>query len=379
MNKGTLFGAGYQAINFFLLLVQAIFLPRYLGLDLYGAGLLLILPILMVGGLWEPVVQRYCIAGDGIPQRWWLSGGLFILVCYSIYLFLLLPPEDGGIVAFLSGLFFLLEYMLAIYYIAKFQAAKQYAKIFLLSLGGFLICGVVFFLNKSPWLICVFYAAYFFPVLIWGAVSFRFNDKAVVHFYGAFSDVLDAISTRLFYVLINNFYVVLVGFLYGPSKAAVLKIVISLISAFRFCNPFSIGHFYSLTHNASWGDKLKLSSLPLVFFFIGVLLVWLLLPWVSDYGIIFLGQNYQAVNEFFSDVLLGVPFYLWSPFLTIVFFRAIGWLYISLICLFALLVSSVFLYFNNVALFFVFSCFSYSLLVLSLGVTLEIRSSAVKV
>ncbi|MGV8842866.1 MAG: hypothetical protein ACOH2I_06425 [Pseudomonas sp.] len=373
------FGAGYQAINFSLLLVQAIFLPRYLGLDLYGVGLLLILPILMLGGFWEPVVQRYCIAGDGIPQGWWLSGGLFALSFYSLYLFLLLPSSDGGVVVFLLELFFLLEYMLAIYFIARFQARKEYAKIFLLSLCGFVLCGVVFFLEPSSWLICVFYAVYFLPVFVWGVLSFESDSKTVAPLRGAFSDVLDAISTRLFYVLINNFYVIVVGFLYGPSKAAILKIVISLVSAFRFCNPFSIGHFYSMVHDAKWSKKLKLSMLPLVFFFVGVLLVWLLLPWVGDYGVIFLGENYQTVSEFFSDIFLGVPFYLWSPYLTIVFFRVIGWLYISLICSVSLFFSSLFLYFDNIALFFVSSCLVYCLLILSWGGVMEIRSSRVRV
>lgn len=378
MNRGVLFGAGYQAINFSLLLVQAIFLPRYLGLDLYGAGLLLILPILMLGGFWEPVVQRYCIAGDGIPQRWWLSGGLFILSFYALYLFFLLPSDDGGAVVFLLELFFLLEYMLAIYYVAKFQAGKEYAKIFLLSLCGFVLCGVVFLLEQSSWLICVFYAVYFLPVFVYGVLLFKINGKTNAPLGGELGDILDAISTRLFYVLINNFYVIVVGFIYGPSKAAILKIVISLSSAFRFCNPFSIGHFFSMVHDAHWSKKLKLSTLPLIFFFVGVLLVWLLLPWVGDYGVIFLGRNYQAVNDFFSDIIFGVPFYLWSPYLTIVFFRVIGWLYVSLICSTSLLLSSLFLYFDNISLFFVFSCLLYCLLIFSWGVVAEIKYSRVR-
>lgn len=374
MNKGVLYGGGYQVINLALLLVQAIFLPRYLGLESYGTGLLLILPILLLGGFWEPVVQRYCIAGDGIPQDWWLSGGLFVLSFYSLYLFFLVPSSDG-VVLFLLGLFFLLEYMLAIYFIAKFQALKEYAKIFLLSLFGFLLCGLVFLLGRSSWLVCVFYAIYFLPIFVCGVLTFKFNGRSVASLGGAFSDILDAISTRLFYVLINNFYVILVGFLDGPSKAAILKIVISLSSAFRFCNPLSIGHFFSMVHDASWSKKLKLAMLPLVFFFVGVLLVWLLLPWVSDYGVILLGDNYPVIYDFFSSILLGVPFYLWSPYLTIVFFRMIGWLHIFLICFFSLVFSSLFLYFDGVSLFFVSSCIVYCLLILFWGGVMEIKNS----
>ncbi|WP_369959538.1 hypothetical protein [Pseudomonas benzenivorans] len=377
MSRGVLFGAGYQAINFALLLVQAIFLPRYLGLDLYGAGLLLILPILMLGGFWEPVVQRYCIAGDGIPQGWWLSGGFFIVSIYAFYLFFLLSSGDGGAIMYFLEFFFLLEYMLAIYFIAKFQAGKEYAKIFLLSMCGFVLCSAVFFIEQSSWSVCLFYAIYFLPVFTCGIISFKFNGKIIAPLGGAFSDVLDAISTRLFYVLINNFYVILVGFIYGPSKAAILKIVISLSSAFRFCNPFSIGHFFSMVHDASWSKKLKLSTLPLVFFFVGVLLVWLLLPWLGGYGVVFLGDNYQSVNAFFSDILMGVPFYLWSPYLTTVFFRAIGWLYVFLICCISLVFSSLFLYFDSISLFFVSSCLVYCLLILFWGCVVEIKCSRV--
>lgn len=366
MNKGMLYGGGYQAVNLVLLLVQAIFLPRYLGLELYGVGLLLILPVLFLGGLWEPIVQRYCIAGSGIPKTWWLFGAFFTSSGYLLYLIFLAPSSGGGAEFFL-GIFFLIEYMLAIYFIANFQARKEYAKIFLLSLFGLLLCGVVFLLEQSSWLLCVFYAIYFLPIFFYGMLSIKLNSEAVSYSRGAVSDVLDAISTRLFYVLINNFYVVLVGFLDGPSKAAVLKIVISLSSSLRFCNPLSIGHFFSMMHDASWGKKLKLSLLPLGFFFVGTLLVWLLLPWISDYGVIFLGDNYQVVYEFFSSILLGVPFYLWSPYLTVVFFRAIGWLHISFICFFSLVSSSFFLYLDNVSLFFVVSCVVYCFFVLFIG------------
>lgn len=378
MSKGVLYGIGYQVINFSLLLVQAIFLPRYLGLELYGVGLLLILPVLLFGGFWEPIVQRYCISGDGIPNEWWLSGGLFVLLLYILYLFALLPSNDGGVVVFFLKLFFLVEYILAVYLVAGFQARKEYAKIFFLSLCGFVLCGIVFLLERSSWLVCVFYSIYFLPVFICGALTFKGDSKAVASIGGAFGDVLDAISTRLFYVLVNNFYVILVGFVYGPSKAAILKIVISLSSAFRFCNPLSIGHFYSMVHDASWEKKLKFSTLPLVFFFVGVLLVWFLLPWVGDYGVLFLGNSYHAVHDFFFDILWGIPFYLWSPYLTIVFFRVIGWRYVFLICSFSLISSSLFLYFDSISLFFVFSCLMYCLFILFFGGWLEIKRSRVR-
>lgn len=373
MNKGMFFGAGYQAINFLLLMVQAILLPRYLGLDLYGAGLLSILPILMLGGLWEPLVQRYCIGGDGIPTGWWVWGGLVVTALYSVYLLFLLSLNNSFIIILVLGVFFLLEYMLAIYFVAKFQANKQYDKIFFLSALGLMLCGVVFFFTKSSWLICFFYTVYFLPLLVGGLFFFRNDDKRTAVGIGVFTDVLDAISTRLFYVFINNFYVIIVGFFYGPAKAAVLKIVISLVSAFRFCNPYSIGHFYSLANEARWSQKLKLSMLPLAFFFLGVLVAWVLLPWVSDYGLFFLGDNYYVISGFLSSILLGVPFYLWSPYLTIVFFRVIGWLGILSICSASLLLSSVFLYYDSVHLFFIFACVLYSVLILSLGLLLELR------
>lgn len=73
MSKAIIFGGGYQIVNLVLLMFQALVFPRFLGLEDYGFGLFLIVPVLIIGGIWEPVVQRFCIGGTGIPRNW-LSG-----------------------------------------------------------------------------------------------------------------------------------------------------------------------------------------------------------------------------------------------------------------------------------------------------------------
>lgn len=373
MSKSILYGGGYQAVNFTLLIVQALFLPRYLGLEQYGSGLYLLLPVLFLGGVWEPIAQRFCISGDGIPSAWWKRGIPVVFLGYLGCLFFLVPPGSDGVFVYLLGMFFLGEYIFSIYCVAVLQAQKNYALIFFLSLSGLVLSGATLTVGNAYWLVCLFYSAYFLPVFLYGILVVKGRGGASVTHRGSLGGVLDAISTRLFYVFVNNFYVILIGVFFGPAKAAVFRIVISFSSAFRFCNPLSIGHFYSMVHGTNFKKKIQYSLLPLAFFYIGVLVVWALLPWLAGYGQALLGENYYAVHDFFLDVLWFIPLYLWSPYLSIVFFASLGWKIIFCISAVALSIATVFIYFDNLQLFFGAACALYCSFILLSGMFKEMR------
>lgn len=371
MNKAIIYSGGYQAVNFILLFVQAVLLPRHLGLEQYGVGLYLLIPVLFLGGLWEPIVQRFCIAGDGIPSAWWKLGGPIVLLGYVAYFYFLLPTDSRDFYVLLLGVFFLIEYIFSIYCIAVLQSRKSYSLIFALSLSGLILSALTLIIGSSYWLVCIFYSAFFFPVFICGIFSIRKSSNLPIIYKNSLGGVLDAISTRLFYVLINNFYVILIGVFFGPVKAAVFRIVVSFSSALRFFNPLSIGHFYSMIHGVGFRKKIEISFIPLMFFYIGVLLLWLLLPFLTAYGQQLLGGNYRAVLDFFVGVLWFIPLYLWSPYLSIVFFASLGWKNVFVITILALLFSGIFIYFNSMELFFGSACVLYCSSILIFGIYRE--------
>lgn len=359
MSKAIVFGGGYQVVNLMLLMVQALVFPRFLGLEDYGVGLFLLIPVLVLGGIWEPIVQRFCIGGVGMPRNWLpriIGGGLFFYIFYMVLVF---PKGYITFKAAALSVFFLIEYIFSIYFLAVLQAERKYLIVFLTSLTGLGLSAFTFLLEKKFWLVTFFYTLYFIPLLSVGIFSIRrkcFTDGAE---HRALDKVLSAISTRLFYIIVNNLYVIIIGLVFGASKAAVFRVVISVCSAFRFCNPLSIGQFYSMLTGRSWGRKTILTLLPLSCFYLGVLLIWLTLPWIKAYGGLALGENYDAVLAFFLDVAWFVPLYLWTPYLTLLFSETLGWKDNFAICAFSIATSSIFVYLDNMQLFFGWACAVY--------------------
>jgi hypothetical protein len=174
-------------------------------------------------------------------------------------------------------------------------------------------------------------------------------------------------------MVINNFYVLIAGFAFGPAKAALLKIVISLSSAFRFVSPLSIGHFYSLLRGASWNKRFLISLFPLVCFSISIAVVVFFIPVFESYSRLILAQNYEEVVDVFLSLAFGVPFYLWSPYLTIVFLRVLGWRAICLACLASVSMGVIGAGFGGVSLFFIVSSVFYCVVILGFGSLFESR------
>lgn len=367
MSKAIVFGGGYQVVNLMLLMVQALVFPRFLGLEDYGFGLFLVVPVLIVGGIWEPIVQRFCIGGVGMPRNWLLGligGGVLFYIIYMSFIF----PK--GYVTFkisILSVFFLIEYLCSIYFLAILQAERKYFIVFLTSLTGLGLSAMTFLSDKQFWLVTLFYALYFLPLLGVGLFSIRKKSFTESAEQGALAKVLGAISTRLFYIIVNNLYVIIIGFVFGASKAAVFRVVISVCSAFRFCNPLSIGQFYSMLTGRSWGQKTVLTLLPLFCFYLGVLLIWLTLPWIKAYGGLALGENYGVVLAFFLDVAWFVPLYLWTPYLTLLFSETLGWKDNFAICAFSICTSTIFIYLDNMQLFFGWACAVYCAVIIIWG------------
>ncbi len=348
-------------------------MPRYLGLELYGLGLLIVVPVLLIGGFWEPVVQSYSNDRGGIPKEWWPYGIILVLTSYGIYLYAMLPIVGGGGVTVLLGLVFALQYIFVVYVTAIYQAKRKYGELLCVSVLGLLICSVVFLIEKAAWLVCLFYCLYFFPLLVAGIFYIRKRGIGAPEARGGVIEILNAISTRIFFIMINNFYVLIVGFFYGPSKAALLKIVISLSSAFRFVSPLNIGHFYSVMAGIGWRKRFALSFIPLLCFVIAVLIAVVSMPALESYLKILLANNYIDVVESFLSLSWGVPFYLWSPYLTIVFFKSLGWQVVSLACLMAVSVGAVCMWSYDASAFFVVSSLTYCGFVLLAGIFMETR------
>ncbi|WJD71550.1 hypothetical protein QQ994_06640 [Pseudomonas asiatica] len=368
MSKAIIFGGGYQIVNLVLLMFQALVFPRFLGLEDYGFGLFLIVPVLIIGGIWEPVVQRFCIGGTGIPRNWLpgiIGGGAFL---YTVYLVFFFPKGYINAEIIALCVFFLMEYIFSIYFLAILQAEKKYLLVFFVSLAGLCLSALTFTLDKHFWLVTLFYTLYFCPLLLAGLVFVRRKLAMEQSEFGGVSKILGAISTRLFYIIINNLYVIIIGAVFGPAKAAVFRVVISFCSAFRFCNPLSIGQFYSMLTNRSWAQKILLALLPLSCFYFGVLIIWLTLPWVRTYGEVVLGENASAVLSFFLEVAWYVPLYLWTPYLTLLYSEVLGWKEIIAVCAFSLASSVVFIYLDNMQLFFGAACTAYCAFLILWGV-----------
>ncbi|MDP3846174.1 MAG: hypothetical protein Q8R10_07075 [Pseudomonas sp.] len=365
-SKAILWGGGYQAINLILLVVQGLVLPGFLGLDLYGEGLLVSLPIMLFGGVWEPIVHRFYIEGEGLGRNIWFGFFAVFFILYGGYVFFS-DLHDAWIV-FWVGVIFAVEYMISIFTITKMQKAGQVVFLASVALIGLLVSCFVFLLPVSGFTVIVFFFLYFFPVFVFGMIAFRgdlFSFANGVVFGAFLNGALDALSTRLFYLVINNFYVLFVGVFYGASKAAIIKIVISVCSAFRFSSPYTIGYFYSLAFGRGLFGTLRISLVPLLCFavsvFIAVSLSWL----VDGVGASYFSGDYFQIKNSFASMAWGVPFYLWAPYLTIVFSRGLGFKLIFLISFAAFLIG----FFLGVGEggMFVFACVSYCLLLLLLG------------
>lgn len=366
------FGGGYQLINFLLLLIQAVFMPRYLGLEAYGLGLFVVLPVLLLGGIWEPIVQYFNNDHGGLPGGRWIQGVFIAVIIYGVYLYLMAHLFEVGFIVIFLGLFFAVEYLFSIYVISLCQSIGRYADLLVLSFVGFLFSGIVLLFEPKALLVCIFYIIYFLPFFIRGVLWRKKLIFCKLKGLGG-GNVLDAVSTRLFYIIINNFYVLIAGLAFGPAKAALLKIVISLTSAFRFVSPLSIGHFYSLLRGAGWKKSFLISLFPLVCFSIAIAIAVFFIPVFEDFSRLLLAQNYEGVIDVFLSLAFGVPFYLWSPYLTIVFLKVLGWRAICLACFASVFMGVIGAGFWGVSLFFIVSSIFYCAVILGFGCLFQSR------
>lgn len=361
------FSAGYQAVNLTLLVFQSLVLPAWLGLDVYGLGLLAILPVLLLGGVWEPIIQRFYIDGAGLGKNLWFGIGGVFLFFYVLFVSLASVFESPVEVCVLGGGFSVI-YMVSIWCIAELQKSGRLKLLFGLSLVGLCSAAGSLLFSPSELSVALFFIFYFAPVFLLSVfLVFRRNAMKAERVPFAFFlyESLGAISTRVFYLAINNLLVIFVGFQSGLDKAAALKIVISLCSAVRFASPLPVGYFYSLIAGQAYSRVLRVSLVPLCAFMIAIVVSVLGIRFFDELGILYFEETYFEIRDAFISMSWGVPFYLWAPYLTIVFYRSVGPFFVFFVALVSLAVPAII--FRDHASVFVSSCVLYCLLMAAVG------------
>lgn len=252
-------GLAIQVLSGILLLIQAALVPYLIGMHDYGYAVYMTAPVYIIAGVLEPVLQVSILknrvnifAGHARRQL------LYFLACSILVVVGWAWGIGAGARDVLSLMFFAVGYLLTVAltlvsYLLKNNAVIM--KSMALAIAGYVAALFVFPRD---------YALYVYANLIYFFVVGVYLLVAVVPLARGFefagtritmAECVDGILSRIVYVFLGSFLLLIAGFLRGYEAVALSKIYISVVNAARFAFPLPLSLFF---RSLSSGGAFKL-------------------------------------------------------------------------------------------------------------------------
>jgi hypothetical protein len=241
-------GLAIQVLSCILLLIQAALVPYLIGMHHYGYAVYMTAPVYILAGMLEPVLQVSLLKNrvnifEGYARKQLLYSLAFsILVVAGWAWGIGAGARDVLWLMFLTAGYLLTVALTLVCYLLKNNAAIM--KSMALGIAGYVLALFVFPRDYTLYVYAnliyfIVVGAYLLAAIVPMIRDFEFAGKRITMI-----ECIDGISSRIIYVFLGSFLLLIAGILHGYETVALSKIYISVVNAARFAFPLPLSLFF---------------------------------------------------------------------------------------------------------------------------------------